>query len=118
MAEAPGVKQSCVVAHTDGEGTQRLAAYFVAAAGVELTADFLGRFFAGRVPAHMRPSSYTRLMALPLTVNGKLDASALPPPSMGEGANTQTQQSLSEIEQQVARVFLDTLDIRRHRTGR
>lgn len=112
MAEAPGVKQSCVVAHTDGEGTQRLAAYFVAAAGVELTADFLGRFFAGRVPAHMRPSSYTRLMALPLTVNGKLDASALPPPSMGEGANTQTQQTLSEIEQQVARVFLDTLDIR------
>jgi amino acid adenylation domain-containing protein len=113
MAEAPGVKQSCVVAHTDGDGTQRLAAYFVAAPGAELTASFLGRFFAGRVPAHMRPSSYTRLAALPLTVNGKLNASALPPPSMGEDANTQIEQTLSEIEQQVARVFLDTLDIRR-----
>ena len=116
LAEAPGVKQSCVVAHTDGDGTQRLAAYFVADPGTELTASFLGRFFAERVPAHMRPSSYTRLTVLPLTVNGKLDASALPPPSMGEGANTQakeTEQPLSEIEQQVARVFLDTLDIRR-----
>jgi acyl-coenzyme A synthetase/AMP-(fatty) acid ligase len=116
MAAAPGVKQSCVVAHTDGDGTQRLAAYFVEAPGAELTASFLGRFFAGRVPAHMRPSSYTRLKELPLTVNGKLDASALPPPSMGEGVNTQAEeigQTLSEIEQQVARVFLDTLDIRR-----
>src|SRR5271170_1760957 len=96
MAEVPGVKQSCVVALTEGDETQRLAAYFVADPGVELTASFLGRFFAGRVPAHMRPSSYTRLTALPLTVNGKLDASALPPPSMGEDANTQTEQSLSE----------------------
>jgi amino acid adenylation domain-containing protein len=113
MAEAPGVKQSCVVAHTDGDGTQRLAAYFVAAPGVELTASSLGRFFAGRVPAHMRPSSYTRLMALPLTVNGKLDASALPPPSMGESANASTEPSLSEMEAQVTRVFLDTLDLRR-----
>src|SRR5271170_429572 len=36
MAAAPGVQQSCVVAHTDGDGMQRLAAYFVAAGGAGL----------------------------------------------------------------------------------
>jgi amino acid adenylation domain-containing protein len=116
MAAAPGVQQSCVVAHTDGDGMQRLAAYFVAAGGSGLTANSLGRFFAERLPAHMRPSSYTRVNELPLTLNGKLDASALPPPSMGSGASTpeeEIHQSLSEMEEQVARVFSDTLDVRR-----
>jgi amino acid adenylation domain-containing protein len=116
MAEAPGVQQSCVVVHTDGNGTQRLAAYFVAAPGAELTASFLGRFFAERTPAHMRPSSYTRLQEMPLTVNGKLDTSALPPPSVGAATSTQgegTHQSLSEMEEQVTRIFVDTLDLRR-----
>ena len=37
LAQVPGVKQSCVVAHTDRTGNQRLAAYFVATPGIELT---------------------------------------------------------------------------------
>jgi hypothetical protein len=115
MAEAPGVQQSCVVAPTDRNGIQRLAAYFVAAPGAEPTAGLLGRYFAERLPAHMRPSSYTRVNELPLTVNGKLDVSALPPPLMGVEASTRESeplQSLSETEERVARVFADTLDLR------
>jgi amino acid adenylation domain-containing protein len=116
MAAAPGVQQSCVVVQTDRDGTARLAAYFVAAPGTELTASFFGKFFAERMPAHMRPSSYTRLKELPLTVNGKLDTSALPAPSMAMAGGVREDrmpQSLSETETQVARVFTDTLDLRR-----
>jgi len=116
MAAVPGVQQSCVVAHTDGNGTARLAAYFVAASGSDLTASVFGKFFAERMPAHMRPSSYTRLKELPLTVNGKLDTSALPAPSVGTDADAREDgmpQSLSETEGQVARIFSDTLDLRR-----
>ncbi len=114
MAAAPGVQQSCVVVHTDGNGNQRLAAYFVAAPEVELTAGALGEFFAGRLPAHMRPSSYTRLKELPLTVNGKLDQIALPTPSIGSRALTDgVLQSLSDTEDRVARIFQDVLDLRR-----
>jgi len=115
LAEAPGVQQSCVVAHTDKTGTQRLAAYFVAAPGVELSAQALGEFFIARMPAHMRPSSYTSLKGLPLTVNGKLDATALPAPSVGSGSVVMADsasQSLSETEEQVSRVFMDVLDLR------
>jgi amino acid adenylation domain-containing protein len=115
LAEAPGVQQSCVVAHTDKTGTQRLAAYFVASPGVELSARTLGEFFVARMPAHMRPSSYTPLERLPLTVNGKLNAAALPAPSIGSGNVAPTDsapQSLSEAEEQVSRVFMDVLDLR------
>jgi amino acid adenylation domain-containing protein len=114
MAGAPGVQQSCVVVHTDGNGNQRLAAYFVAAPEAELTAASLGEFFAGRVPAHMRPSSYTRLKELPLTVNGKLDQAALPTSSPGSATLTDgVLQSLSETEERVVRIFQDVLDLRR-----
>jgi acyl-coenzyme A synthetase/AMP-(fatty) acid ligase len=117
LAEVPGVQQSCVVAQTDKTGTQRLVAYFVAAPGVELTARTLGEFFIAKMPAHMRPSSYTALKELPLTVNGKLDAAALPAPSMGSSSVAVDQkdsgpQSLSETEEQVSRVFVDVLDLR------
>lgn len=115
LAEAPGVQQSCVVAHTDKTGTQRLAAYFVASPDVELSARTLGEFFVARMPAHMRPSSYTPLKRLPLTVNGKLDATALPAPAIGSGnvaPMDSAPQSLSETEEQVSRVFMDVLDLR------
>ncbi|MBB5315457.1 amino acid adenylation domain-containing protein [Tunturibacter empetritectus] len=115
LAEAPGVKQSCVVAHTDKTGTQRLAAYFVAAPGIELTARMLGEFFVSKMPAQMRPSSYTALQELPLTVNGKLDVAALPAPSVGSAGVVpagSTQQSLSDTEERVSRVFTDVLDLR------
>lgn len=114
LAQVPGVKQSCVVAHTDKTGNQRLAAYFVATPGIELTARTLGEFFVAKMPAHMRPSSYTALKELPLTVNGKLDVVALPAPSIGSGATTadSASQSLSETEEQVSRVFTDVLDLK------
>jgi acyl carrier protein len=116
MASAPGVKQSCVVARADGDGNQRLAAYFVAAPGADLTSSFLGKFFTEKMPAHMRPSSYTRVDELPLTVNGKLDAAALPAPSMSgiAGASEkESVQSLSSAEEKVARIFSEVLGLRR-----
>jgi amino acid adenylation domain-containing protein len=114
MAAVPGVQQSCVVARTDGSGEARLAAYFVASAGAELDARYFGRFFAERMPAHMRPSSYTRLKELPLTVNGKLNTAALPAPSVGASLQPESvPQSLSAIEEEVALVFTETLDLRR-----
>ncbi len=118
IAAAPGVQQSCVVVQMDGNGNQRLAAYFVAASETEPTARALGEFFAGRLPAHMRPSSYTRLKELPLTVNGKLDQAALPRPFTQVDRDAVARegavfQSLSETEERVARIFQDALDLRR-----
>lgn len=114
LAAVPGVQRSCVVAHADGDGNQRLAAYYVPASGAELTPRIFGEFFTEKMPAHMRPSSYTKLKELPLTVNGKLDAAALPAPSTDLGVQDEGGlQSLSDTEEKVAQIFSEALGLPR-----
>ena len=56
----------------------RLASYFVAAPGSEVEPDALREHLAHLLPEAMLPSSLTRLDAIPLTPNGKIDRSSLP----------------------------------------
>ena len=71
----PAVGQAAVAA--DGE---RLVAYLTAAGGTRVTAEELRGHLAQRLPAHLVPSAFVTLDALPLTVNGKVDVAALPAP--------------------------------------
>jgi amino acid adenylation domain-containing protein len=76
----PAVAASAVVAR--GECCSRhLAAYIVPRAGQNLSASDLRDFLASRLPQYMVPSSFSKLDALPMTFNGKLDRNALPDPS-------------------------------------
>ncbi|GAB2685796.1 non-ribosomal peptide synthetase [Nocardia thraciensis] len=81
LATYPGVKQAVVVARTEQPVEQQLLAYIVtdaAGCGVDMVA--LKRFTAQRLPGFMVPASITALDAIPVTINGKLDISALPAP--------------------------------------
>ncbi len=82
LASHAAVKACAVVADRDGAGNSRLLAYLVPVnAGVEPGTSALRTHLAARLPEFMVPASYTWLAALPITVNGKLDRRALPPPS-------------------------------------
>jgi amino acid adenylation domain-containing protein len=48
--------------------------------GVEIDPDELRAHLAARLPAHAVPTAFARVAVMPLTANGKLDASALPAP--------------------------------------
>jgi amino acid adenylation domain-containing protein len=75
----PAVAASAVIAR--GECcSKRLAAYIVPREGQTLSASDLRDFLSERLPQYMIPSSFSRLTALPLNFNGKLDRSALPEP--------------------------------------
>jgi hypothetical protein len=113
VASYPGVQQSCVVANTDANGTQRLAAYFVGPAEVAPTTRAFSDFLATRLPAHMIPSFYTKLDQLPLTLNGKLDLAALKTPikELAVASNGTPSQMLSRAEEQVAKVWRAVLSI-------
>jgi len=76
----PAVAASAVAAR--GECcSKRLVAYVVPREGQPLSASSLRDFLTDRLPQYMIPSSFSRIMALPLNFNGKLDRNALPEPS-------------------------------------
>jgi amino acid adenylation domain-containing protein len=76
----PAVAETVVVARGTGSGGKALFAYWVAAGDEFPTAADLRRFLEERVPAHMVPTGFMMLRALPLTRNGKVDRKALPTP--------------------------------------
>ncbi len=76
----PSVRDAAVVATAAGLPDRQLVAYVVGAAGREPDESELQRFLAARLPEHMLPAACVALDRLPLTLGGKLDRRALPPP--------------------------------------
>jgi len=77
LSQHPEVGDAVVICHGQ---EPRLIAYVVASEGSQPTAGALRSFLAERLPVYMVPATYVSLPALPLTLNGKLDRRALPPP--------------------------------------
>ncbi|TDE21357.1 amino acid adenylation domain-containing protein, partial [Nonomuraea mesophila] len=77
-----GVRRSAVLAVPDQAGGGRLVAYLVPdrPGDADALAAEVHRGLKAVLPGHLVPSAYAVVDALPLTVNGKLDTAALPPP--------------------------------------
>jgi amino acid adenylation domain-containing protein len=110
----PEVAASLVVAHDYGDGDVRLIAYLVPndpdidpewAEGIrtkladELTA----------LPSYLRPSAFMSIPALPVTVNGKIDKSALPTPLIRREQPAPS--ALTPVQSRVAAVWADILNL-------
>ncbi|WP_230393259.1 amino acid adenylation domain-containing protein, partial [Plantactinospora alkalitolerans] len=74
LAGCPGVDQAAVLVRDD-----RLLAYLVPTQD-EVPTEQLRTFLGQRLPDYMVPTTFVSLPSLPLTVNGKLDRTALPTP--------------------------------------
>ena len=83
LGRHPAVERIAVVATRDSHGHKQLTAYLVPRAGRDGEAEGAAlRAYASEVlPDFMVPSAFVPLSTFPLTPNGKLDRSALPPPS-------------------------------------
>ena len=86
LNRCPQVQASIVSARDAGESGPALVAYIVAAPDARLNDGGLRELLATRLPDYMIPSSFVMVPALPVTVNGKLDLSALPVPYAREPA--------------------------------
>ncbi|AKE88651.1 non-ribosomal peptide synthetase [Rhodococcus aetherivorans] len=106
LQELPGVARAVAVARPDATGTARLVAYLVGGDGDPATAREL---VARRLPAHMVPSAFVFLDALPLTSNGKVDRTSLPEPDFG--ALVGGRAAATERERVLCAVFADVLGL-------
>jgi amino acid adenylation domain-containing protein/non-ribosomal peptide synthase protein (TIGR01720 family) len=77
LARAPGVREAAVLVRRTGPGTGALVAYVTPR---EVDVPAVRRWLAAQLPEYMVPAAFVRLDALPRTVAGKLDRTALPAP--------------------------------------
>ena len=80
LAQHPDVQQTVVVVREQPPGNKQLAAYIAVNPDAMLTPDELRTFLHRSLPAYMVPATFTLLVRLPLSPNGKVDRRALPEP--------------------------------------
>jgi amino acid adenylation domain-containing protein len=79
----PGVQQGYVTIREDQAGFKQLVGYIIPAEAANLDQAQLHEFMVNKLPGYMVPAVYVFLDSFPLTVNGKINRSALPTPESG-----------------------------------
>ncbi|WP_439656893.1 amino acid adenylation domain-containing protein [Lentzea sp. HUAS TT2] len=118
FAAHPGVRFVAAVAQADPQvdGAYRLAAYLVLADGADIP-SIAAEVGAG-MPDYLRPSHYAAVDAIPLTVNGKADTSALPEARpLGTLMTKVEDRELTETEVVVREMFAEALDLDEDEVG-
>ena len=108
----PAIAASIVVARGGERSDKRLAAYVTTTNCISPTAGELREFLRASLPDYMLPSMFVKIDILPLTVNGKIDRSALPEPAI---ENTLRDEEFvapqSPIEKRLAVIVRDLLHV-------
>ncbi|MFJ4949541.1 amino acid adenylation domain-containing protein [Streptomyces sp. NPDC088760] len=112
----PEVVSGVVVAREDSPGDRRLVAYAVPLPGSAVDPSELRAHVAAQLPAHLVPSAFVLLDALPLTANGKVDRARLPVPASTRG--DADEEPVTALERLLAALWSDLLDIEVPELGR
>jgi amino acid adenylation domain-containing protein len=112
MRKAP-LNAAAVILREDNPGAHRLVAYYVEAAGSNLSGDQLHQLLVEDLPDYMIPTAWVRLERLPLSPNGKLDRSTLPKPEPVSESAAEFVAAHSPTEQCLAKIWADVLHLPR-----
>jgi amino acid adenylation domain-containing protein len=114
ICEYPGVWQAAVTARADAAGDLRLVAYLATAGDDAAPIAGLRRFLEGRLPAHMIPGVFVKLVAMPLSGNGKIDRGALPDPGAARPeSDTPFVPASTPVEVELAAIWASVLEVER-----
>ncbi|HWA23759.1 MAG TPA: non-ribosomal peptide synthetase [Caulobacterales bacterium] len=109
LALDPHIAQSVVVVCKDRAGADRLAAYVVPVDGAAPKPNEVRARVAARLPDYMTPDICVVLDQFPLTPNGKLDRSALPPPDQAGSEHDDIETPNDGAERLIAQTWADVL---------
>ena len=113
LRSLPEIADAAVVSREDCGAGPRLVAYVVAAPGRIAASPHLRSQLAGSLPAHMLPSAFVPMAALPLNASGKVDRRALPAPGRDALASTSDEPPDGEREREVAAIWQELLGVDR-----
>jgi amino acid adenylation domain-containing protein len=90
----------------------RLIAYIMGGVTVEHDANYWSQYLRSRLPTYMVPALFVYLKQIPLTINGKIDWKALPPPdTIRQGMNGAHVAPRDSEEAAIARAFAELLGL-------
>ena len=107
------LKQVCVVALTDRDGSKRLAAYYMILPSAEVGHIELREFLQKTLPSYMIPALFIQLDAFPLTPNGKIDRTALSKLAPRAHATATIESKPTEFEWPIVELWQDMLGTNR-----
>jgi len=81
LSHHPMLETCLVVGREDAPGDKRLVAYVIPKPGSQPTDQDLRSLLSSQLPAFMVPAIFVRIDSMPLNSSGKVDRTALPPPS-------------------------------------
>ncbi|MES1202074.1 MAG: non-ribosomal peptide synthetase, partial [Pseudomonadota bacterium] len=109
LAQDPQIAQSVVVVCEDRSGADRLAAYVVPADGAAPKPNEVRARLAAKLPDYMTPDVCIVLDRFPLSLNGKLDRSALPAPELAALERGGIEMPNDGAENLIAQTWADVL---------
>jgi amino acid adenylation domain-containing protein len=109
LSAEDGVAHGFVGASPGDESDRQLIAWVVLEKGHEIGSNELSSSMASRLPLAFVPSQFVFLDELPLTANGKVDRSALPPPKTDNQSKYIAPRN--PMERQLASIWCEVLGI-------
>jgi amino acid adenylation domain-containing protein len=107
------VREATVVAREGVSGEKQLVAYVVPSEQSKPSHRELRRYLEERLPQYMIPATFVLMDKLPLTLNGKVDESALPTPLFVRDELEQEYVApRTVIEQRLAKIWSDILRVK------
>ncbi len=113
LYEHPAVATAVALAREDTPGDKRLVAYVVLRSDNPVATSDLRDLLKERLPDYMVPAAFVVLDAVPLSLNGKVDRAALPPPPLEREFDDDFQAPRTPLEAELARIWAKLLKIDR-----
>ncbi|MDW7550136.1 non-ribosomal peptide synthetase [Pseudoalteromonas peptidolytica] len=109
IKQHPHVKTTFIKVN-EQDGIKRIVAYLVLANTESFNEAALEQSLCQLLPSYMLPSAYVVLDALPVTINGKIDARALPEPEFSHAQHRRVPQTAQA--KQIAQIWCAVLGLK------